>query len=179
VSDMMNENIKIIKKLVHNSALVFLAFSILYLILYFLSPIEFADFNNKLLICEIISVGMPISIVLFFLNTLKRENKLYVNLSIFGGAMLLAFVCYIFLFLTVLNSKNWFTKKSLVKFENENAEIVQQISPGGSLDWNEYRTVKIKPILKYWIWVEEVDLNQFDSKTQELIDSSMNNGDES
>lgn len=138
----------------------FLGFIIITLIAGLILPIELSDWRDVELYHSIIIFGLPISIVLTAIWTIRPEQAKKTNIII-GIATPVIAILTLFLTFAILFSfeiGTWMTE--LIIYENKKNSTItinQQAMDLGQLGIGGVRIVKLNPFLGKWVIVSKVD----------------------
>lgn len=115
--------------------------------------------------------GFPIAILLTLFGTIKQKNtKLKNGLFVFSTVLLsiLSFALKVSLIFKI-GFGSWITIKTIYKHKTENKTIKEQFFDVGAFGYSGQRTVKIEPILKYWILPTATDTSKIDKENWILV----------
>ena len=151
--------IRVIRKTIFWSALVFIGLTIFALTVGQFLPYEFVDNKVRSKFYAIILQGLPIAILLTFSGTFKSEKTTLRNFAFLGVTVLVAkissFIVVFFVFATAFGA--WTTVRTIYRHKIADRVIKEQFFDTGALGYGERRIVEIKPVLSYWILPTKVD----------------------
>ena len=135
---------------------------------------EFADFRIWRSFYNIIMQGFPIAILLTLFGTLKKENTKTRNWTYIGITILTSILSFILMISLIFNIGfgTWTTFAILYRNKTENKVIKHQRYDIGALGYGRERIVEMKPFLKYWVLVTEVDTTKIDKKQWKFVNEA-------
>tara|TARA_R110000868_G_scaffold303705_1_gene564216 strand:+ start:493 stop:1014 length:522 start_codon:yes stop_codon:yes gene_type:complete len=135
-------------------------------------PIEFADWHNLHLFCDIILKGLPIAILLTLGWTLIKDRPKKANIIIgiltliITGGMFFGTIFLMFSF----GFGAWVDKEIIYEnIKKPEVTINHQLWDIGAFGYGGQRTVKLTPILGLWNWVEKIDTADIDKENWNLL----------
>lgn len=153
----------------------FLGFAIITLIAGLILPIELSDYRDAELYDLIIIYGLPISIVLTAIWTIKPEQTKKTNIIIGIATPLIAMFTF-FLILAILVSfelGTWMNEWIIYENkQNPKITINQQARDLGQLGIGEVRIVERRPFLGKWVIVSKVDTANMNKNEWNFVQKS-------
>lgn len=140
--------------------LLFIGFVIITLFLGLILPIELSDWRDVELYHLIIIWGLPISIALTAIWTIRPEKAKKTNLIIGITTLLIAILTFFVSFVVILSFESGTWLNEWIIYENkENPKITinQQAKDLGQLGIGGARIVELRPFLDKWVIVSQVD----------------------
>ena len=118
--------------------------------------------------------GFPIAILLTLFGTLKKENTKTRNWTYIGITILTSILSFILMISLIFNIGfgTWTTFAILYRNKTENKVIKHQRYDIGALGYGRERIVEMKPFLKYWVLVTEVDTTKIDKKQWKFVNEA-------
>ncbi len=135
-------------------------------------PIEFADWKDMHLFYDIIFQGLPITILLTMIWTIKKESPKRRKITIGILTPIIAFAAFfgtIFLMFS-FGFGAWVNQEIVYENKaNPQVTINEQIWDIGAFGYGGQRTVKLKPTLGLWNIVTEIDTTEIEKDNWTLV----------
>jgi hypothetical protein len=158
--------VRIVKKILFWTALVFLLISILSLTIFQVFPYEFSDYKDRHLFYNVVIKGIPLAVLFTLFGSILKSNSDKVNWFILVLTILISGLTYIgqiFLFL-MFDFGVWVTISTLYEHQEENKVIKEQMYDIGAFGYGGKRVVIVEPFLKYWIKITPADTQLINKK---------------
>ena len=155
--------------------LLFIGFTITTLILGLILPIELSDWRDVELYHTIILFGLPISIVLTLIWTIKPQQAKKRNIVIGIATPLIAFTTLFLSFglLISLEVGTWMNEWIIYENkENPKITINQQAMDLGQLGIGGVRIVELSPFLGKWVIVSKIDTARINKNEWNFVQKS-------
>ncbi len=164
--------IKILLRIIFWLAIIFTVISFYSLTIGENMNIEFADWRLMQKYYEIILEWLPLAVLLTLCGTIKRKNSKLRNIVIAITTMTVSLFSFFIIVGTMfaIAFGAWMDTTTLYESrENHHVTIKEQRFDEGALGYGGIRIVKLKPFMKYWNIVTEVDTTTLNKKEWILL----------
>lgn len=160
----------LIKKIIFRSAIIFIVIAIFSLTIGQILPIEIADDNNRHVFYVIVMIGLPIAVLLTLFGTIQKNNTPSKNWT-WGCLTVLTSILSFFIVTSMMFKilGCWVTVTTIYKHKTNGKEIKEQWFDVGALGYRGKRIVEVKPFLKYWILISNIDTEKIDKNKWILV----------
>ena len=115
---------------------------------------------------------LPFSFLLTMVGTIKKKNKKAKNWTIVGLTILSSIICF-FILVRIMFSIGfgaWINEAVLYrKKEDKTISINRQIFDDGAFGYGGYRNAELKPFLKYFLIVKQIDTAKIDKTKWDFV----------